>query len=96
VTHVLTLETDRLLLRPFREEDLDAYAGICADPEVMRHVGEERPLSRAEAWRQMAFFREPHVPWATWARQHPLHLLPVRSFGPLPGLQEAMDVWCSR
>ncbi len=53
---MLTLETERLLLRPFREADLDAYARICADPEVMRHMGDGQPLSRPDAWRQMAFF----------------------------------------
>lgn len=50
-----TLETGRLLLRPFAEGDLDAYAAIVADPEVMRYVG-GRPLDRAEAWRQIALF----------------------------------------
>jgi RimJ/RimL family protein N-acetyltransferase len=50
-----TLTTDRLVLRPFRDDDLDAYAEICADPEVMRYLGDGKPLSRAEAWRQMAF-----------------------------------------
>jgi len=49
-----TLETERLWLRAFREEDLDAYAAICADPEVMRYLGDGRVLSRADAWRQMA------------------------------------------
>jgi RimJ/RimL family protein N-acetyltransferase len=49
-----TLETERLWLRAFREEDLDAYAAICADPEVMRYLGDGRALSRADAWRQMA------------------------------------------
>ena len=49
-----TLETERLRLRAFREEDLDAYAAICADPEVMRYLGDGRALSRADAWRQMA------------------------------------------
>jgi RimJ/RimL family protein N-acetyltransferase len=53
---MLTLETERLLLRPFREGDLDDYARICADPEVMRHLGDGRPLSRPDAWRQLAFF----------------------------------------
>jgi RimJ/RimL family protein N-acetyltransferase len=51
---VLTLRTERLLLRQFREDDLEAYAAICADPEVMRYLGEGKPLSRSEAWRQMA------------------------------------------
>jgi RimJ/RimL family protein N-acetyltransferase len=48
------LETPRLLLRPFRAEDLDPYAALCADPEVMRFVGDRSVLSREDAWRQMA------------------------------------------
>jgi RimJ/RimL family protein N-acetyltransferase len=51
---MVTLETERLLLRPFRDDDLDQYAEICADPLVMRYLGEGRTLSRADAWRQMA------------------------------------------
>lgn len=31
-----TLTTERLILRAFRDDDLDAYAETCADPEVMR------------------------------------------------------------
>ena len=50
---MITLETDRLKLRAFRNEDIDAYAEICADPEVMRFLG-GKPLNRGEAWRQMA------------------------------------------
>jgi RimJ/RimL family protein N-acetyltransferase len=53
---MITLETDRLRLRPFREEDLDPYARTCADPEVMRYIGTGQTLSRTDAWRQMAFF----------------------------------------
>ncbi|MBI4500942.1 MAG: GNAT family N-acetyltransferase [Gemmatimonadetes bacterium] len=51
---MLTLETERLLLRPFRDTDIDAYAVMCADPEVMRYVGDRGVLSRDDAWRQMA------------------------------------------
>lgn len=51
---IVTLTTDRLLLRPFRATDIDDYARMCADPEVMRYLGEGRPLSRGDAWRQMA------------------------------------------
>jgi RimJ/RimL family protein N-acetyltransferase len=32
----MNLETARLRLRPLRDSDLDAYAELCADPEVMR------------------------------------------------------------
>lgn len=51
---MITLETPRLRLRPFRDDDLDAYAGLCADPEVMRYAGDRGVLSREDAWRQMA------------------------------------------
>jgi RimJ/RimL family protein N-acetyltransferase len=51
-----TLKTERLILRMFREDDLDAYAAICAQPEVMRFLGNGVPLDRADSWRQMAFF----------------------------------------
>ena len=48
-----TLETERLWLRQFRESDLDAYAALCADPEVMRYLS-GKPFSRAETWRHLA------------------------------------------
>ena len=53
---MITLETKRLLLRPFREHDIDAYAVMCADPDVMRFLGARTLLSRDDAWRQMAMF----------------------------------------
>lgn len=51
-----SLRTDRLRLRPFRRGDLDAYAAMCADPEVMRFIGAGGPVGRDVAWRQMALF----------------------------------------
>ena len=48
------LKTNRLILRGFQEEDLDAYAEMCADEEVMRYIGTGKVLSRAESWRSMA------------------------------------------
>jgi RimJ/RimL family protein N-acetyltransferase len=48
------ITTARLLLRQFEPADFDAYAEFCADPEVMRYVAEGRPLTREEAWRNMA------------------------------------------
>ena len=50
---VPTLTTDRLVMRGWRDEDLDAYAKITADREVMRFMG--GPLDLADTWRQMAF-----------------------------------------
>lgn len=34
-----TLTTDRLLLRPFRHADFDAFAAMSADPEGMKFIG---------------------------------------------------------
>ncbi|MEM9630473.1 MAG: GNAT family N-acetyltransferase [Pseudomonadota bacterium] len=38
------IETKRLLLRSWREGDIDPFAAICSDPDVMRYFPE--PLSR--------------------------------------------------
>lgn len=51
-----TVETDRLVLRAWRDDDLDAYAQMCAHRDVMRYLGDGRPMSRDDAWRQMATF----------------------------------------
>ncbi|MGH9875690.1 MAG: GNAT family N-acetyltransferase [Pyrinomonadaceae bacterium] len=50
----VTLETERLILRMWREaDDFEAYAQLCADPEVMRYLG-GKVFDRTEAWRHMA------------------------------------------
>jgi len=51
-----TVRTARLTLRAFRHADLDAYAAMCADAQVMRHIGDGQTVDRAAAWRQMAVF----------------------------------------
>src|SRR5919198_1241438 len=51
---VPSLTTERLLLRGFEELDLDEYAAMMADVDVTRYLADSRPLSRSEAWRQMA------------------------------------------
>jgi len=38
----------------FRSDDLDAYAAMCADADVMRYLGDGKPLTRPDAWRQIA------------------------------------------
>ena len=50
----IILETERLILRMFREEDFDDYASFCADPDVMRYLG-GKTFNRMEAWRHLAF-----------------------------------------
>ena len=54
VRAALSLDTSRLRLRQFAEADLDDYAALCADAEVMRYVSDRGPLSREDAWRQLA------------------------------------------
>jgi RimJ/RimL family protein N-acetyltransferase len=48
------LTTPRLVLRRWREDDLDEYAKLVADPDVNRYLG--GPTDRASAWRQIAIF----------------------------------------
>jgi RimJ/RimL family protein N-acetyltransferase len=50
------LDTPRLRLRIFTDADWGPYAAICADAEVMRHVGNGRAQKPEEAWRSMAMF----------------------------------------
>jgi len=46
------LETARLILRPFRGEDVDAQAAMMGDPRVMGPMGAQ-PLSREDSWRKL-------------------------------------------
>ena len=52
----VTLETERLLMRWFCEDDFEQFASVCRDPEVMRFLGDGKPMTDMEAWRQMATF----------------------------------------
>lgn len=53
---MVELVTARLRLRQFAESDLDAYAALCADPEVMRYIADGATLDREQTWRQIAMF----------------------------------------
>jgi ribosomal-protein-alanine N-acetyltransferase len=53
----LPLETERLALRGFRDEDLDPLAAWLADPEVVRHLPGP-PRSREQSARTLGFFME--------------------------------------
>ena len=51
---MVTLHSERLILRMLRQSDFEAYAEMCADPEVMRYIGDGQPLARPLAWRNLA------------------------------------------
>jgi RimJ/RimL family protein N-acetyltransferase len=38
----------------FTKDDLDDYASMCADPEVMRYLGDGKAMSRTDTWRVIA------------------------------------------
>jgi RimJ/RimL family protein N-acetyltransferase len=47
------LQTERLVLREWRNSDLDVFATFYADPDVMRYLGGDT-LARNDSWRNMA------------------------------------------
>ncbi len=51
-----TLETLCLVLRQFRQGDFEPLAKLSADPEVMRYLGDGKPQTRVETWRNLAGF----------------------------------------
>lgn len=62
----VTLETPRLILRPWREEDLDPLFAVNGDPDSMRHFPAVMTREESDAWatRMRAHFDE-HG-WGFW------------------------------
>ncbi len=50
LSRIPVLETSRLRLRRPELRDFEPYAVLCADPEVMRYIGDGLPQSRRRAW----------------------------------------------
>jgi RimJ/RimL family protein N-acetyltransferase len=51
---MVTLETERLRLRPFTIDDLDAHSAMFANPEVTRFVvAGGQPMSRFASWQAL-------------------------------------------
>ena len=57
----LRLETSRLVLRPPRADDLDAWAEMMLDEPSARFIGGTMP--RAVCWRQAGVTPEKPQPW---------------------------------
>jgi RimJ/RimL family protein N-acetyltransferase len=53
---MVEIETERLLLRGWRDEDVEPCSGMCADPEVMRFIGEGSTLTREQSEAQISRF----------------------------------------
>jgi len=49
-----TLETERLTLRSFRDDDVGALFELSQDPDVVRYVGDRRVPTLQETWRAVA------------------------------------------
>jgi len=47
------IETERLILRMLRAEDLDELSALMSDPDVVRYVGNGKPVSREESDRAL-------------------------------------------
>jgi len=51
-----TIETERLLLRPFRDDDLAAYTAMMQTPEVRAALHLPGDIGPEQAWQQMAMW----------------------------------------
>jgi len=68
-----TGRSSRLILRQFEERDLDDYADMLADPELVKFIGDGKPKNKEEAWRSMAMvLGHWHLKgFGLWAVEHP-------------------------
>jgi RimJ/RimL family protein N-acetyltransferase len=51
-----TLETERLVLRPFRDDDLEAFTSVLTAEPVRRSLHLPDDVGREQAWREMALW----------------------------------------
>jgi RimJ/RimL family protein N-acetyltransferase len=50
------LHTERLVLRGFTAADVEPFAEIVADPEVVRFIDDGEPIDHEQTWRGIALF----------------------------------------
>lgn len=65
----MTIQTERMRLREWLEEDRDIFAALHGDPEVMRDAG--RPLSRSESDAKLNRYMRAfaHYGYSRWAME---------------------------
>ena len=65
MTDVGEIRTERLVLRPVAREDLDAFAAMFADPEVVRFIGDGTVATREESaeWVEVSIARNEAEGW---------------------------------
>jgi len=68
----VVLETERLLLRQWRDEDRGILAELQAEPELMQYIGDGHPFSSNESrkWLQACWLGLLLQPFGTWAAEH--------------------------
>jgi RimJ/RimL family protein N-acetyltransferase len=64
---VAELGTERLLLRQWREEDLEPFAALSADPEVMRYFPSTQTREQSDALARDFAHRIEQQGWGFWA-----------------------------
>ncbi|MGH8862117.1 MAG: GNAT family N-acetyltransferase [Jatrophihabitantaceae bacterium] len=68
---VTTLTTERLILRPWRDDDLALFAALNADPEVMRFFPHTLDRQRSDAMADRIRTRVDEHGWGLWAAEVP-------------------------
>jgi hypothetical protein len=84
-----SLETARLLLRRWQSQDLDGFAALNAQPEVMRYIHDGRILDRAATAERLTTYQrhwDEHVGRVTLSAAEP-----ARHPGAVPAVVVALD-----
>ena len=68
-TTPVTLTTDRLILRPWRESDLEPFAALNADPHVMRFFPNRLDQAASDTMARRLAARIDEQGWGLWAAE---------------------------
>ena len=70
MTTIVTLRTERLVLRPWRESDRGPFAAINADPRVMEHFPRVKTREESDAGFDGIVARMERQGYGLWAAEH--------------------------